>query len=167
MIMEDSKGGSLSMKGHLFVFFLFTLVLSLISCSKGNVKLTEDATRIRGIDHLVEEVRKSYLQRDEAAMLAHISLKGAGETEALEERLHDALIKLQPVVLEFYPERILLEKEGARVYLHWEGEWRDLEHRVPFFRKGDAIFSLDGAREPRLVEIRGDSPFDITRGAKP
>ena len=128
------------------------------------MKLTEDATRVRGIDLVVEEIRKSYLQRDETAMFTHIFLKGPGETKVLEKRLHDAFIKLRPVGLEFYLEKIILEGEGAKVYLHWEGEWRDLERQVPLLQKGDVIFSLDGGREPRLVEIQGDSPFDVSQG---
>jgi malate synthase len=135
------------MKKTLFVF-IFILLLSF-SCSKDNVKPSEDSILAKDAFSSVDQIKKAYMDKNRLTLQSHI-----------ESKLSESVIKnliFETAELTFSPQLVKITESTVTVNLNWRGTWsttkdNDLKNR------GVANLVLD--RETmQLIQIDGDNPF--------
>ncbi len=135
------------MKKTLFIF-IFILLLSF-SCSKDNVKPSEDSILAKSAFSSVDQIKNAYMDKNRLTLQSHI-----------ENKLSESVIKnliFETAELTFSPRLVKIAESTVTVNLNWRGTWStakdsDLKNR------GVANLILD--RETmQLIQIDGDNPF--------
>lgn len=57
-------------------------------------------------------------------------------------------------------DRVEIDEESFQTMVHWQGGWKQ-SSSPPVEKRGDAVFYWIGREDPKLTEIRGDSPFGL------
>ncbi|MEN8263593.1 MAG: hypothetical protein ABFR82_09035 [Nitrospirota bacterium] len=131
-----------------FFVFIFILLLSF-SCSKDNVKPSEDSILAKDAFSTVDHIKNAYTDKNRLTLQSHI-----------ESKLSESVIKnliFETAELTFSPRLVKIAESTVTVNLNWRGTWStakdsDLKNR------GVANLVLD--RETmQLIQIDGDNPF--------
>lgn len=135
------------------------MALILAGCEHSPVKPTADLKRIQEIDHLIEELRVAYENRDFPAFARLYPAEPPEEIRAISSILD----RINDPRMDFLIDRIILEGEAVRVALHWELQWQS-DAPQPIKQRGNSLFHLNGKTLPRLQAIDGDNPFIAPKG---
>lgn len=147
---------------------LYILLISLatsgaITGCGGKVILSDDAVRIRNIDNFVRELRGLYEQRDEHVLDMFSQGYLAEEKESRSTILHD-LERFNSISLSLFIDRIEINDKDASISIHWNGVWKDARKT---YREGGSMVLLTSIVDTiKIIAIKGDSPFGISRMLK-
>ncbi len=135
------------MKKTLFVF-IFILLLSF-SCSKDNVKPSEDSILAKDAFNSVDQIKNAYMDKNRLTLQGHI-----------ESKLSESVIKnliFETAELTFSPQLVKITESTVTVNLNWRGTWSTTKD-TDLKNRGVANLVLD--RETmQLIQIDGDNPF--------
>ena len=135
------------MKKTCFIF-IFILLLSF-SCSKDNVKPSEDSILAKDAFNSVEQIKNAYMDKSRFTLQSHI-----------ESSLAESVIKnlfFEKAELTFTPRLVKIAESTVTVNLNWRGTWstakdKDLKNR--------GVANLVLNRETmQLIQIDGDNTF--------
>lgn len=134
---------------------LFFIIVASASCSKA-VKPSEDIVRIKAILNSVTKLQDKYKGKDFGDFMAIVSPKyNASFKNAVEK----AMTESDEIDLAIYVDRIDMDKDSARVNLHWEGTWK--KGGKPINNNGNSVFAFSNEAEPKLTGIAGSNPFEL------
>lgn len=136
---------------------LISLVIGAFtaSCSKA-VKPSDDLVRIKAILNSVTKLQDKYKGKDFSDFMAIVSPKyNASFKNAVEK----SMTAFDEIDLAIYVDRIDMDKESARVNLHWEGTWK--KSGKPINNNGNSVFVFSNEPEPKLTGISGSNPFEL------
>ncbi|HEX9758344.1 MAG TPA: hypothetical protein VGB26_11210 [Nitrospiria bacterium] len=119
------------------------------------------------MDHVIETLRTSYIKKDPVEFLKYFSQEDANGALILEKNLDHIFVQLDPVTLKFFIEKVILQEAKAKAYIHWQGKWQRKEKGTVFSKKGDMVFLFEGKKEPLVLGIEGDSPFELKKLRQP
>lgn len=136
---------------------LISLIIGILtaSCTKA-VKPSDDLVRIKAILNSVTKLQDKYKGKDFSDFMAVVSPKyNASFKNAVEK----SMTAFDEIDLAIYVDRIDMDKESARVNLHWEGTWK--KGGKPINNNGNSVFAFSNEPEPKLTGISGSNPFEL------
>lgn len=136
---------------------LISLIIGILtaSCTKA-VKPSDDLVRIKAILNSVTKLQDKYKGKDFSDFMAVVSPKyNASFKNAVEK----SMTAFDEIDLAIYVDRIDMDKESARVNLHWEGTWK--KGGKPINSNGNSVFAFSNEPEPKLTGISGSNPFEL------
>src|SRR4030067_1983676 len=136
---------------------LISLIVGIFtaSCSKA-VKPSEDIVRIKAILNSVTKLQDKYKGKDFGDFMAFVSPK---HNASFKNAVEKSMTEFDEIDLALYVDRIDMDKDTARVNLHWEGTWK--RSGKPINNHGNSVFSFSNEPEPKLTGIAGSNPFEL------
>lgn len=145
----------LKLKNNLIATTLILIIILVASCSKA-VKPSEDIVRIKAVLSAVTKLQDKYKGKDFGDFMAIVSPKyNASFKNAVEK----SMTEFDEIDLAIYVDRIDMDKESARVNLHWEGTWKKGGKSIN--NNGNSVFTLTNEAGPKLSGIAGSNPFEL------
>ncbi|MBF0590459.1 MAG: hypothetical protein HQL02_00070 [Nitrospirae bacterium] len=130
---------------------LLLLLLVLLSCSKDEVKITPNESKITtSAIEVIEQIRQLYQQHDKSALKELSTPEGyLGYLSATKD--------FDTASLTFTPKRVDVMDSTIEVNVAWKGTWKNGDNESN--EKGLCIFVL--TRQPiKLMQIRRENPFN-------
>jgi len=65
--------------------------------------------------------------------------------------------------ISFIVDRVELEDGRIKTVVRWKGTWTQKPDTPPLEKRGKAIFFWNDSSDPKMIEVRGASPFGVFR----
>lgn len=128
-------------------------------CAGKILAYPEDHERYLRIDRAVESLREAYVKKNISGMASLMV-----PVEQLERVQNDAQTDFdtyQDIVLNFTPERIMIDGDNIDVDVHWQGLWRKEADDPGLRQRGHMRLEWAGTESILLRGVRGDAPFGM------
>ncbi len=157
----DMQSGYRTFSGRalLWLTAFCLLALSIISGCAGKVILSDDAIRTRNIVDTINQIKNLYEQHDESMLSLFTAdyLSASGMKDSIS---HD-MKRFNTISLNIFIDRIEVDKDLIFVSVHWSGSWGNGDKSLR--EGGSAVIIIRSGDGLKVADIRGDSPFGISK----
>ena len=144
-----------------FKILLFSLSLFILSaCASDPKKPSPVANQVGRIQERLKQFSKSYEQRDKKTIFSAFD-PGSALLDPVRDKILQDLERFSKTQLSFVIERVEIEESAFKTTLRWRGLWRVGLDPDPMERQGGVVFLWSDRDNPKLTEVRGDSPFGL------
>ncbi len=144
---------------RIFPAITFLLLVFLFSaCASDPKKPSSVLTQVTRIKEVLSEISDAYGKRDAPGFIDQLdaSSKMLGP---IREEIVQAFDHFSEADLSFVIRRVEFKETSIMTVVRWHGSWRLDSSSSPIEQEGDALLFWKDSKDPKLTEIRGDSPF--------
>ncbi len=142
-----------------FKILLFSLSFFIMTaCASDPKKPSPVAKQVGRIQERLKEFSKAYESRDERMIFATLDASST-LLDSVREKILQDFKQYSKTQLSFVIERVEIEENSFKTTLRWRGLWKADSEPDPIERQGGVIFFWEDRDNPKLTEVRGDSPF--------
>lgn len=119
----------------------------------------EDHERYLRIDRAVESLREAYVKKNLSGMAS--LMMPVEQLERVQKDVQTDFDAFQDIVLNFTPERIMIDGDNIDVDVHWQGLWKKDADDPGLRQRGHMRLEWAGTESILLRGVRGDTPFGM------
>ncbi len=143
----------------LLLFFLALLAGgTIISCATSPKAPSPSAIQAKNIEQELSALTQLYEKKDNQ-FFAHLHSLFKWPAFFKESVQHD-FETFSEIKMRLKMTRLDITKENLKAGIYWEGSW-ETSSVLPLQQSGQALFIFSADSPPRLLEIRGESPFGV------
>ena len=150
-------------------FLLFGLLLiacgTVASCATALKQPSPVAVKADEIEQELETLTISYQEKEATTFFSRMHPLFKWPPFFKESVEHDFAI-FSEIKMNMKISRIEIASESVKTGIYWEGNWKKSSTGLgapPLRQSGQAIFIFSTESPPRLLEIRGESPFGVSQ----
>jgi len=137
---------------------LFALFFLSACASSDQKKASPIVTQVGEIQKSLKHLSKAYEKRDESAFFKTLDADSK-LLDPLKDGIKRDFERFTVVTLSFVIDRVEIKENVSHTTLRWQGRWTLPSSSEVLEKRGKVIFSWVDRDQPKLTEIRGDSPF--------
>ena len=122
-------------------------------------------TQVGEIQKSLKHLSEAYEKRDETAFFEKLDADSK-LLPLVRDRVARDFKRFTQAKLSFVIDRVEIKEKVSQTTLRWQGRWTIPSYTEAIEKRGKVIFSWVGRDDPKLAEIRGDSPFGILAPSK-
>ncbi len=130
-----------------------------MGCSGKVIQYPEDHERYLRIDRAVDSLRAAYVKKDLSSMAS--LMVPMEQLERVQKEAQNDFDTFQEIVLNFTPERIMIDGDDIDVYVHWQGWWKKDPDDPGLRQRGHTRLQWVGTQAVLLRGVQGDTPFGV------
>jgi len=132
----------------------------LAACASDTKKPSPVHTEVGQVTDTLRHLTQAYAEKKTDRFLEQLS-PASKLRESLEQQIPKSFARFSEVTLSIVIERIEIKEKQLLTAVRWKGTWKkDAASR--FEKRGHALFIWAPRKEPKLLKIKGRSPFSIS-----
>ncbi len=144
---------------------LLILLLSLAlfgACASDKKKPSPIATTVSQIQKNLSSLAIAYSNKDENGFFGGLD-PSSDALDLVRTRTLRDFEHFNSSEIAFVLERVEAEAGRLKTVVRWKGVWVQKLNVSSIEKRGKAIFFWNDASDPKMIEVRGDSPFGVFR----
>ncbi len=122
-------------------------------------------TQVGEIQKSLKHLSEAYEKRDETAFFEKLDADSK-LLPLVRDRVARDFKRFTQAKLSFVIDRVEIKEKVSQTTLRWQGRWTIPSYTEAIEKRGKVVFSWVDRDDPKLSEIRGDSPFGILTPSK-
>lgn len=155
------KNSQNKQRPHAFFKILFLILPFFLfpACASDPKKPSPVVGQVSSVQKTLNQLSQAYEKKDETAFLEKLD-PDSKLLDAVRAGVLEDFKQFSKADLSFVIDRVEIDEESFQTMVHWLGGWKR-SSSPPVEKRGDAVFYWIGREDPKLTEIRGDSPFGL------
>lgn len=146
-------------KPVIFKTILLSLSFFIITaCASDPKKPSPVANQVSRIQERLKQFSKAYENKDEKTIFSAFD-PSSDLINPVRGKILQDFKQFSKTQLSFFIDRVEIEEEVFKTTLRWQGVWKADSLPDSITKQGSVVFLWVGRDNPKLTEIRGDSPF--------
>ncbi len=142
---------------------MFVLIVSFIgACATDKKKPSPVAMKVSQIQKTLVSMAAAYGEKNEKGFFEGFDA-ASDALSLVRARIVGDFESFDSADISFVFDRVEVEDGRIKTIVRWKGKWLQKADRPPIERRGKAIFFWHDVSEPKMTEVRGNSPFGVFR----
>lgn len=142
---------------------IFILIFSLFgACATDKKKLSPIVTKVNQIQKNLSNMAVSYGEKDEKGFFEGFD-SDSDFLSLVRTRIVGDFEHFDSAEISFVFGRVEVEGGRIKTVVRWKGRWLKASDALPLEKRGKAIFFWSDVSDPKMTEMRGNTPFSAFR----
>jgi len=138
------------------------LVTFFGACATDKKKPSPIATQVSQTQKNLSSLAASYGKKDEKGFFEGLD-SSADSLSLVRPRMLRDFEHFDSAEISFVLDRVEVEAGRIKTVVRWKGLWTQKPGIPSIEKRGKAIFFWNDDSDPKMIEVRGDSPFGVFR----
>ncbi|MBN4054748.1 hypothetical protein JYT87_03475 [Nitrospira defluvii] len=141
------------------IFVLFSLIV-LCGCAGEQKRPSPVTKKVDGLQTVLTDIADAYGRKDTEGFLAGIDTSSQA-MRSLQDRVIQDFDHFSSAVLSLAIHRVEISDKALKTTIRWKGVWTSASDLLLLEKRGSAILFWTTSGEPKLIDVRGESPFGV------